>query len=41
MYFKEMGDNAKNWVDTAHVKDYYSICERGTEPRRSISLGVS
>ena len=41
MYFKEMGMNTRNWVDSAQERGLESPCECGVEPPGSISHGVS
>ena len=42
MDLEEIGINGKNWIDSAHDRDYWTIpCECGIEPPGSISYGVS
>ena len=39
MDLKEIGNNTKNWIDSAQDRDYWSEC--GIKPPGSISHGVS
>ena len=40
MDLTEIGMSTKNWVDSAHDKDYWRASVSGNEPQASVSHGV-